>query len=63
MIAAAERAVPQRMVVVRGISDFGDERKTQLDKVGDGALRRYAMQNAIDFVFALVENGILESEA
>lgn len=45
---------PQKLpvLVIRGISDFGDDRKSKLDKVGDGVLRRFAMENATDFVGA-----------
>ena len=42
-------------LVIRGISDFGDERKKSLDHVGSGALRRYAVQNAIHFLWALLD--------
>lgn len=50
---------PSRSLVVRGISDFGDSRKDELDAVGGGGLRKYAMQNAIHFLWALMECGAL----
>lgn len=37
-------------LIIRGISDFADERKEELDKIGEGALRKYAMHNAVVFL-------------
>jgi len=50
--AAHRRAVPS--LIIRGISDYSDDRKSDLDKVGKGALRRYAMNNAYDLLWALM---------
>lgn len=47
------------VLVIRAISDLADDRKGALDKVGGGALRRYAMENALDFFWALTEAGVL----
>ena len=47
------------VIVIRSISDLADERKAVLDKIGGGALRRYAMENALDFLWALIEAGVL----
>ncbi|HEY3902548.1 MAG TPA: tetratricopeptide repeat protein [Streptosporangiaceae bacterium] len=49
------------LLVVRGISDFADERKKKLDAFSDsgadrGAWRRYAALNAVDLLAALVTN-------
>jgi len=44
---------------VRGVSDFADDRKAALDQIGDGRLRRYAMENATDFLWSLMEAGVL----
>jgi nucleoside phosphorylase len=44
-------------IVLRGISDFGDERKKELDKIGKGALRRYAVRNALRLLLSLVSVG------
>jgi nucleoside phosphorylase len=49
------------LVVVRGVSDFSDERKCDLDATNTlganiGAWRRYAMNNAVDLFAALVAN-------
>lgn len=48
---------PARTLVIRGISDFGDSRKKELDQIGEGALRRYAMRNAARLLWALFEAG------
>lgn len=44
-----------KALAIRGLSDYGDARKAQLDAVGAGALRRYAMGSAISFLWALLE--------
>jgi Phosphorylase superfamily len=46
-------------LVIRGISDYGDDRKEQLDLIGGGALRRYAMRNTVRFLWALLDAGAL----
>ena len=61
MASAYERTEPKRTMVLRGISDYGDERKTQLDKVGGGVLRRLGMQNATAFLFSLLTSGALSN--
>jgi nucleoside phosphorylase len=53
--AAVRRAVPVPTLVVRGISDLGDERKSKLDAIGGGAFRRIAMRNATRLLFALLD--------
>ena len=50
---------PTRTMMLRGISDFGDARKRELDSIGKGGLRRYAMSNAIGLLWQLMEAGIL----
>jgi nucleoside phosphorylase/TolA-binding protein len=60
MVAASERSDPKRMVVVRGISDFGDDRKAEFDAFGQGLLRRYAMRNALDLLWTLLDSKQLE---
>jgi tetratricopeptide (TPR) repeat protein len=59
MEAAAKRMDPAHTLVIRGISGYGDERKSDLDAMGAGALRRYAMRNATCLVWALLEAGVL----
>ncbi|WP_309896005.1 hypothetical protein [Archangium sp.] len=57
--AAATRVEPSRALVIRGISDLGDERKSKLDAIGKGGLRRLAMRNATRMLLALLEAGVL----
>jgi nucleoside phosphorylase len=59
MAAAHTRAGTARTLVLRGISDYGDERKQELDRLGGGALRRYAMRNATRLLWTLMEAGLL----
>lgn len=53
--AAYTRTDPMKTLVIRGISDYGDKRKGKLDKIGGGALRRYAMRNAIALLWTILE--------
>jgi nucleoside phosphorylase len=55
--AAVKRATSTRFLAIRGVSDRGDADKTLLDKVGDGALRRVAMRNAVRLFLLLVRVG------
>lgn len=48
-------------LIIRGISDFSDNRKKDLDKIGKGALRRYAMHNAIGLLWVLLDLGLLKA--
>jgi nucleoside phosphorylase len=59
MAAAQRRAKPANTLVLRGISDLADERKSELDKIGGGGLRKLAMTNALDYLLALVDAGAL----
>lgn len=56
--AVAEHDQDVALLVLRGISDFADERKAALDAVADqqaiGAWRRYAAQNAIELLLAFL---------
>jgi nucleoside phosphorylase len=52
-----------RALILRGISDCGDERKAMLDAIEGGALRRLAMENAVEFLWALLRSGILPRSA
>jgi nucleoside phosphorylase len=47
-------------LIIRGISDFSDERKKRLDKIGGGILRRYAMNNAIALLWQYLELELFE---
>ncbi len=61
MAAVYDQADPKRTLVLRGISDDGDEHKEELDKMGEGAFRRYAMRNAIQLLWRFFNAGILPS--
>lgn len=50
-------------LVLRGISDTGDENKANLDGVGKGAIRRFAMRNAAAFLVAMMKAGVLPRNA
>lgn len=58
MIAAHMDTSQTRALVIRGISDFGDERKTELDAIGAGMFRRYAMENATDLLWSMMSAGL-----
>lgn len=55
--AAHTRAVAT--LVIRGISDYSDIAKAELDQVKGGALRRYAMINATLLLWALMDLQLL----
>ena len=58
MAAAADRRTAT--LVIRGISDPADEGKLGDDKAGvEGALRKVAMRNAVEFLFLLMELQLL----
>jgi nucleoside phosphorylase len=46
-------------MVVRGISDLGDDRKSQLDSIGDGCLRTHAMETALNLLWSIMRVGLL----
>jgi nucleoside phosphorylase len=54
-LALYESATGTRHLVIRGISDFGDSRKKDLDNIECGAVRKLAMQNATRFLFSLLK--------
>jgi internalin A len=47
-----------KALVIRGISDFGDERKSKLDHTGEGVFREYAMRNAVNCLVSFLEAGL-----
>jgi nucleoside phosphorylase len=57
--AAVKRTQPISWLVIRGISDLGDERKAQFDSTGDGGLRKLAMRNATNLMLTLIKGGLL----
>lgn len=56
-----ERVSPPLTLIIRGVSDFGDERKAQLDNIGGGVFRRVAMRNAVRLLWCTLESGGLDS--
>jgi len=59
MLGAHQQADPARTLVLRGISDFGDERKAQTDRDSGGAFRHLAMFNATQLLWAMLHQGLL----
>jgi nucleoside phosphorylase len=59
LLAVYEAARSTDGLVLRGVSDFADERKTELDKIGKGEIRRLAMHNAVQFLWSLMRTGRL----
>ena len=59
LAAVYGRTDPTRSLVLRGISDFGDSRKKELDAISAGGLRRYAMRNTVRLLWSLMEAGEL----
>jgi nucleoside phosphorylase/HEAT repeat protein/DNA polymerase III delta prime subunit len=55
MAAANEYLHAKDTLVVRAVSDFGDERKKEMEQKSKGVLRRYAVRNAIRLLWLLVE--------
>jgi DeoR/GlpR family transcriptional regulator of sugar metabolism/nucleoside phosphorylase len=60
--AAYRQLDPTRVLVLRGLSDYGDERKKDLEEVKEAALRRYAMRNATRLLWVLMETGLLPKD-
>jgi len=58
MAAVYEHANPKKTMVIRAISDYGDERKTELDKKGEGIFRRYAIRNSIQLLLSFLDTGL-----
>ena len=58
MTAAHTRATST--LIIRGISDYCDDRKKELDKIGNGVLRRYAMSNAIALLWTLIDLSLVK---
>jgi nucleoside phosphorylase len=55
LTATQGREVPVKTIILRGISDFSDERKRELDQVGNGVWRRYAMYGAATLLLTLLK--------
>jgi nucleoside phosphorylase len=59
LAAIYERTDPSKVLVIRGISDFGDKRKSALDQYGGGVFRKQAMRNSVRLFTTLMECGLL----
>ncbi len=59
--ATDDQRVPLPCLVIRGISDFGDNRKAEFDLVGAGAFRRLAMRNAIRLFRCAMDMGLFHT--
>jgi tetratricopeptide (TPR) repeat protein/nucleoside phosphorylase len=59
VLAATTRPDPRRAFILRAISDLGDERKKELDGKSNGVLRRWAMNNAVRYLWTLLDVGAL----
>jgi len=58
--AAAEGRGPHsRALVLRGISDFADERKKEFDTTYQDGIRRYAMRNVVRYLRLLMQLNLL----
>lgn len=60
MNAIYQRGGDQRALVIRGISDLADNRKSLLDQVKHGVLRSLATRNAASLLIAFLRSGLLE---
>lgn len=59
MEATSSLKNPPLTLVIRGISDYGDDRKSHLDAIKEGGLRKLAMQNASRLFWSILRQGIL----
>ncbi|HUS10775.1 MAG TPA: hypothetical protein VMZ30_09940 [Pyrinomonadaceae bacterium] len=59
LAAVHEEVNPRRTLVIRAVSDYGDERKEDLDKTNAGAFRKYAIRNAISLLWTLLAANVL----
>jgi nucleoside phosphorylase len=59
LTVARSRSGARPALAIRGISDYGDHRKEKLDDTGQGALRKYAMRNAVRALWALLDAEVL----
>lgn len=50
-------------LILRAISDYGNEDKTKFDNTNEGAIRRYAMHNAIQLLWSFLDAGLLPQSA
>ncbi|MBU1316008.1 MAG: TIR domain-containing protein [Alphaproteobacteria bacterium] len=60
--AGSIRTPAPRVVAIRGISDFADERKDKIEKIAENAFRALSMENALSLFVASVEAGLFEPD-
>ncbi len=60
--AAFIRTPAPRVIAIRGISDFADERKKTLEEVAKGGFRALAIKNAITLFIAAVKSDIFATD-
>lgn len=54
-VLAAAHTRSTSSFIIRGISDYSDERKFEFDEIGKGSLRRYAMNNALRLFWLMMD--------
>lgn len=57
-IESMRRQIRPDFIAIRAISDPGDQRKSEFDAVGNGAFRKWAMNNIITMLQRFLENQI-----
>jgi nucleoside phosphorylase len=57
-VLAATYGQATETLIIRGISDLADDRKTEMDAISGGGLRRYAMENAVNMLLAYANLGL-----
>jgi nucleoside phosphorylase len=57
-VLCATYGMSTETVIIRGISDLADDRKQEMDGIGGGGLRRYAMENAISILLTYMRLGL-----
>jgi nucleoside phosphorylase len=62
LTTAQSRQNAKPAIAIRGISDYGDDRKAKLDAIGGGALRKCAMRNAVRFLWAMLQAKVLPQQ-
>jgi nucleoside phosphorylase len=58
-VLSATHGGPVETAIIRGISDFADGRKKEMDAIGGGALRKYAMRNALNILWTMMKLELL----
>jgi nucleoside phosphorylase len=55
LAAVSAQTRPVHTLILRAVSDYADERKAALDRIQEGALRRYAIRNVVHLLWQFVE--------